>query len=113
VGRTGHVHALGREIAWIKGAGEYLLDGRIMKEFSTVNRPEGLTAVVTMSRRCTRPPASRRWTRWRRRPAPSSIELVMLQDISGAQASRFFLIDFEASATPTEFAQQINEVSEG
>ncbi len=39
------------------------------------------------------------------------LELVIQQDISGAQASRYFLTDFEASAQPMEFAQLINEVS--
>ena len=39
------------------------------------------------------------------------LELIIQQDISGSQASRYFLIDFEASATPAEFAQLINEVS--
>jgi hypothetical protein len=42
---------------------------------------------------------------------PRRIELVVQQDITGSQASRYFLIDFEASATPAEFAQLINEVS--
>ena len=45
-------------------------------------------------------------------PGAKRIELVIQQDISGSQASRYFLIDFEASATPAEFAQLINEVSE-
>jgi hypothetical protein len=45
-------------------------------------------------------------------PGAKRLELAMLQDISGAQASKYFLIDFEASATPQEFAQLINEVGE-
>jgi len=45
-------------------------------------------------------------------PGAKRLELAMLQDISGSQASKYFLIDFEASATPQEFAQLINEVSE-
>ena len=45
-------------------------------------------------------------------PGAKRLELVIQQDISGSQASRYFLIDFEASATPAEFAQLINEVSE-
>ena len=45
-------------------------------------------------------------------PGVKRLELVMLQDISGSQASKYFLMDFEASATPQEFAQLINEVSE-
>jgi hypothetical protein len=39
------------------------------------------------------------------------LQLVIQQDITGSQASRYFLIDFEASATPAEFGQLINEVS--
>jgi hypothetical protein len=44
-------------------------------------------------------------------PGTKRLELAILQDITGSQASRYFLIDFEASATPAEFAQLINEVS--
>jgi hypothetical protein len=43
---------------------------------------------------------------------PRRVELVIQQDITGSQASRYFLIDFEASATPAEFAQLISEVSQ-
>ncbi len=42
---------------------------------------------------------------------PKRLQLTIQQDITGSQASRYFLIDFEASATPAEFAQLINEVS--
>jgi hypothetical protein len=42
---------------------------------------------------------------------PRRIQLTIQQDITGSQASRYFLIDFEASATPAEFGQLINEVS--
>lgn len=45
-------------------------------------------------------------------PGVKRLELVLQQDISGAQASRYFLADFEASAQPMEFAQLINEVSQ-
>jgi len=45
-------------------------------------------------------------------PGPKRLQLVIQQDITGSQASRYFLIDFEASATPAEFAQLINEVSQ-
>src|SRR5471032_1698161 len=44
-------------------------------------------------------------------PGAKRLQLVIQQDITGSQASRYFLIDFEASATPAEFAQLINEVS--
>lgn len=40
------------------------------------------------------------------------VQLVIQQDITGSQASRYFLIDFEASATPAEFAKLITEVSQ-
>ena len=45
-------------------------------------------------------------------PGAKRLQLAIQQDISGSQASRYFLIDFEASATPAEFAQLINEVSQ-
>lgn len=44
VGRKGQVFALGPAVAYIKGAGEMLLEARVLKEFSAVDRPEG-TAV--------------------------------------------------------------------
>ena len=43
---------------------------------------------------------------------PKRLELVIQQDLTGSQASRYFLIDFEASATPAEFAKLITEVSQ-
>jgi hypothetical protein len=45
-------------------------------------------------------------------PGAKRLQLVIQQDITGSQASRYFLIDFEASAAPAEFAQLINEVSQ-
>jgi hypothetical protein len=45
-------------------------------------------------------------------PGAKRIQLVIQQDVTGSQASRYFLIDFEASATPAEFAQLISEVSQ-
>ena len=44
-------------------------------------------------------------------PGVKRVQLTIQQDVTGSQASRYFLIDFEASATPAEFAQLINEVS--
>ncbi|MBV1774246.1 chalcone isomerase family protein [Burkholderiaceae bacterium DAT-1] len=43
-------------------------------------------------------------------PGPKRIQLALLQEISGSTASRYFLNDFEASATKEEFGQVINEV---
>lgn len=45
-------------------------------------------------------------------PGAKRLELVVQQDLTGSQASRYFLIDFEASATPAEFAKLITEVSQ-
>ena len=45
-------------------------------------------------------------------PGVKRVQLTIQQDVTGSQASRYFLIDFEASATPAEFAQLINEVSQ-
>ena len=45
-------------------------------------------------------------------PGAKRIQLVIQQDVTGSQASRYFLIDFEASATPAEFGQLISEVSQ-
>ena len=48
--RKGYVYALGPEVAYIHGAGDYLLEGRFVKEFSAQYRPRGFTAIVTLSR---------------------------------------------------------------
>ena len=45
-------------------------------------------------------------------PGVKRLQLTIQQDVTGSQASRYFLIDFEASATPAEFAQLISEVSQ-
>lgn len=45
-------------------------------------------------------------------PGAKRLELVIQKDISGSQASSFFLNDFEASAKPEEFKQLISEVSQ-
>ena len=45
-------------------------------------------------------------------PGVKRVQLVIQQDVTGSQASRYFLIDFEASATPAEFAKLITEVSQ-
>jgi len=50
IGQKGHVAGLGPEVAYIHGAGDYLLDGRVMKEFAASDRPEGFTAVITLSK---------------------------------------------------------------
>ena len=44
-------------------------------------------------------------------PGVKRVQLTIQQDVTGSQASRYFLIDFEASATPAEFAKLITEVS--
>jgi len=50
LGQKGHVAGIGPEVAYIHGAGDYLLEGRIMKEFDAVSRPKGFTAFVTLSK---------------------------------------------------------------
>ena len=45
-------------------------------------------------------------------PGAKRLQLTIQQDVTGSQASRYFLIDFEASATPAEFAKLITEVSQ-
>ena len=49
-GQKGHVFGAGPEFAYIHGAGDFLIDGRFMKEFSAKDRPEGFTAIVTLSK---------------------------------------------------------------
>lgn len=39
--KRSHVVGVGPAFAWIKGAGELMVDGRIVKEFSASNRPKG------------------------------------------------------------------------
>jgi len=48
--QKGRVFGLGPEVAYIHGAGDYLLEGRIMKEFGAQSRPKGFTAFVTLSK---------------------------------------------------------------
>jgi Chalcone isomerase-like len=45
-------------------------------------------------------------------PGVKRVQLTIQQDVTGSQASRYFLIDFEASATPAEFGKLITEVSQ-
>jgi hypothetical protein len=48
--QKGRVFGLGPEVAYIHGAGDYLLEGRIMKEFGAQTRPKGFTAFLTLSK---------------------------------------------------------------
>jgi len=50
LGQKGRIYGAGPELAYIHGAGDYLLDGRIMKEFGDENRPKGFTVVATLSK---------------------------------------------------------------
>ena len=43
---------------------------------------------------------------------PKRIQLVLLEDVSGLQAERYFVSDFELVATRAEFAQVIGDVAE-
>jgi hypothetical protein len=46
----GHVYGIGPEFAYIHGAGDFLIDGRLMKEFAAEYRPKGFTAFLTLSK---------------------------------------------------------------
>jgi len=48
--QKGRVFGLGPEVAYIHGAGDYLLEGRIMKEFGAETRPKGFTGFITLSK---------------------------------------------------------------
>ena len=50
LGQKGRVFGVGPELAYIQGAGDYLVEGRIMKEFAAEDRPKGFTAFVTLSK---------------------------------------------------------------
>ena len=46
----GRVFGIGPEVAYIHGAGDYLLEGRVMREFGTQTRPKGFTAIISLSK---------------------------------------------------------------
>ena len=48
--QKGRVFGLGPEVAYIHGAGDYLLEARVMKEFGVQYRPKGFTAFVSLSK---------------------------------------------------------------
>ena len=50
LGQKGRVFGVGPEWAYIHGAGDYLLEARILKEFGTQTRPKGFTGFVTLSK---------------------------------------------------------------
>jgi hypothetical protein len=50
LGQKGHVLGLGPELAYIKGAGEYLAEIRVIKEFAAENRPQGVAFWANFSR---------------------------------------------------------------
>lgn len=50
LGKKGHVAALGPSVAWIKGAGELLVEGKVMKEFAAADRPEGAALWLTVAK---------------------------------------------------------------
>ena len=47
--KTGHVYGIGPSIAWIKGAGEMLIEGKLMREFAASDRPSGTALWLTLS----------------------------------------------------------------
>ena len=50
LGQKGRIIGVGPEVAYIHGAGDYLLEGRILKEFGAQTRPKGFTALVSLSK---------------------------------------------------------------
>ncbi len=50
LGQKGRIFGVGPEVAYIHGAGDFLLEGRIMKEFGDQTRPKGFTAFLTVSK---------------------------------------------------------------
>ena len=50
LGKKGRVLGVGPEVAYIHGAGDYLLEARIMKEFGAETRPKGFTAFVSVAK---------------------------------------------------------------
>jgi hypothetical protein len=50
LGEKGRVVGLGPEVAYIHGAGDFLLEGRVMREFASASRPKGFTAIVSLSK---------------------------------------------------------------
>ena len=50
LGEKGRIFGAGPEVAYIHGAGDYLLEGRVMKEFGDQTRPKGFTAIVSLSK---------------------------------------------------------------
>ena len=50
LGQKGRAFGAGPEVAYIHGAGDFLLEGRVMKEFGVETRPKGFTAIVSLSK---------------------------------------------------------------
>ncbi|MBV1774247.1 transporter [Burkholderiaceae bacterium DAT-1] len=49
LGKKGYDYGIGPEIAWIKGAGDFMLDARYVREFASDNRPQGGAFWVNLS----------------------------------------------------------------
>lgn len=49
VGKKGQVFAIGPSVAWIKGTGEWMVEGRVLKEFAAQNRPKGTSFWVNLT----------------------------------------------------------------
>ena len=49
-GQKGRAFGAGPEVAYIHGAGDFLLEGRVMREFGVETRPKGFTAIVSLSK---------------------------------------------------------------
>ncbi|WP_374354316.1 transporter [Chitinimonas sp.] len=49
LGSKGHVYGLGLQFAYLQGGGDYLIDGRIVREFGAEDRPQGTTVLLNAS----------------------------------------------------------------
>lgn len=48
--QKGRIFGIGPQVAYIHGAGDFLVEARLMKEFGAQTRPKGFTAFLTLSK---------------------------------------------------------------
>lgn len=49
-GNKASVNAAGPAVAWIRNGGEFMLEGKLMREFNARNRTEGQAFWLTLSK---------------------------------------------------------------
>lgn len=50
LGQKAHVFGLGPDMAYIHGAGDYMLEARMVREFASQGRPRGFSAYLTLAK---------------------------------------------------------------